>query len=112
MNHLIGEKIRSLREEKRLSQEEIGNILGISRQRMGRIENGESDISYKMICRIADILGVLPSDITDVAIEGKSLGMLLRNSGESKLNSECEKLFDIIDILYAHKNIYVRTTRR
>ncbi len=112
MNHSIGEKIRSLREEKRKSQEELGNALGISRQRMGRIENGEADTSYEMICKIANILEVSPKTITDAAIEEKSLGRLFRSSGESKFNEECEKLFNIIDVLYAHKNIYMRTTRR
>ncbi|HOA80130.1 MAG TPA: helix-turn-helix transcriptional regulator [Defluviitaleaceae bacterium] len=111
MNAAIGARIRELRESKKLSQEDVATKLGFSRQRLGRIENGDVDISYATICKIADILGVLPSQITSAAEERSSLGMLFRKGDMSKINEECEKLFDILDTIYAHRNIYMRTKK-
>ena len=91
MNAAIGARIRELRESKKLS-EDVATKLGFSRQRLGRIENGDVDISYATICKIADILGVLPSQITSAAEERSSLGMLFRKGDMSKINEECEKL--------------------
>ncbi|MDD4778799.1 MAG: helix-turn-helix transcriptional regulator [Fermentimonas sp.] len=109
MNAAIGERIRYLRDMKKLSQGEVAERLGFSRQRLGRLENGDTDISYDVICKIADILNVSPSQITSAAEERSSLGMLFRKGNTSKFNSECEKLFDIIDTIYAQRNIYIRT---
>lgn len=109
MNTAIGTRIREIRDMKKMSQEEVANKLGFSRQRLGRLENGESDISYSVICKIAGILKVLPSQITDVAEDRSPLGMLFRREGSKKFNSQCETLFDILDSIYAQKNIYIRT---
>ena len=40
----IGQKIRILREEKKLTQEELANICGISRVTLGKVEKGELEI--------------------------------------------------------------------
>ena len=37
----IGQKIKVLREEKKLTQEELANICGISRVTLGKVEKGE-----------------------------------------------------------------------
>lgn len=111
MNDAIGSRIRTLRDGKKLSQEDVAQKLGFSRQRFGRLENGESDISYATILEIADILNVAPAEITNAAEEQKSLGKLFRKGDEEKLNAECEKLFNMIDLIYAHKNLYIRTRR-
>jgi transcriptional regulator with XRE-family HTH domain len=109
MNAAIGARIRELREMRKLSQKDVAEKLGFSRQRVGRLEDGDADISYTIICKIADILDVPPSQITSAAEERSSLGMLFRRGDVCSLNAECEKLFDILDTIYAHRNIYVRT---
>ena len=48
MKLLIGEQIRKLREARKVTQEEISDALGMSRQRFARIEKGITDISLKM----------------------------------------------------------------
>lgn len=111
MNAAIGARIRELRELKKLSQKDVAEKLGYSRQRVGRMEDGDADISYATICKIADILDVSPPQITSAADEERSLGMLFRKGEQSSLSAECEKLFDILDTIYAHRDIYVRTQK-
>ena len=54
----IGHKIRILREEKKLTQEELANICGISRVTLGKVEKGElGNTSVKTLDLILDSLG-------------------------------------------------------
>ena len=54
----IGQKIRTLREEKKITQEELSNICGISRVTFGKIEKGElGNTSVKTLDLILDSLG-------------------------------------------------------
>ncbi|RXI35624.1 hypothetical protein CP986_05875 [Arcobacter aquimarinus] len=54
----IGQKIKVLREEKELTQEELANICGISRVTLGKVEKGElGNSSVKTLDLILDSLG-------------------------------------------------------
>lgn len=53
MNLKIGEKIRSLRKERNLSQESLAQYLGISFQSVSKWENGTSLPDVTMIPAIA-----------------------------------------------------------
>ena len=59
MNLIVGNKLKKLRKQKGLTQEQMGDLLAISQSAYARIENGESQswAGYiKKICRIFDIL--------------------------------------------------------
>lgn len=55
---IIYENIRKYRSMLGLSQENIATELGITQKHYSRIERGETEISFKMLCKIADILGI------------------------------------------------------
>jgi transcriptional regulator with XRE-family HTH domain len=55
---VIYENIRKMRSLNGLSQENMAMELGITQKHYSRIERGEVDISYRMLCKIADILKV------------------------------------------------------
>ncbi len=55
---LLGQQIRRLREEKRLSQEEFAGLADIDRAYYGGIERGERNVAAINIIKIADALGV------------------------------------------------------
>ena len=59
MKALLGEQIRKIREMHNVTQEQIAEELGMSRQRFARIEKGLSDISYDVIVAIANFLEIL-----------------------------------------------------
>lgn len=59
----FGVKIKRLRIEKGMSQEEVANAAGIERSYMGAIERGERNPSYDKILSIAKAIKVKPSDL-------------------------------------------------
>lgn len=60
---LIGERIRSIRKEKKLSQEELANLCDIELSQINRIELGKINTSISHLLLIAHHLGVLPEDL-------------------------------------------------
>lgn len=52
------EKMREIREARKLSQEAVAINLGISTNAYAKIERGESDISISRLQQIANVLGV------------------------------------------------------
>ena len=54
----IGKNIKSLREEKKLSQDQLAEMLFVTRQTISNYETGRSRPDVEMLARIADILGV------------------------------------------------------
>lgn len=108
MSYAIGKRINEIRLQKKVNQEEIANVLGISRQRFARIENGQSDISYAMLVKTADFLAVPVSDITSVD-EEVDLKIYFRDLENSEnVNDSVEKIVDIIKTFHAHEKLYNR----
>jgi transcriptional regulator with XRE-family HTH domain len=54
----IIERVKSSREEKRITQLEMANKLGLSLVSYSKIERGKTDLSVKRLFEIAEILGV------------------------------------------------------
>lgn len=65
---MLGEKIRNLRKENKISQEELANKLGVSRQSISLWENDQTMPSMDNIIAIANIFGVS----TDVLLKENS----------------------------------------
>ncbi|MGE3744910.1 MAG: helix-turn-helix domain-containing protein [Sphingomonadaceae bacterium] len=59
----IGDAIRALRAQQGMSQEELASRSGIDRGHMGRLERGERNLSILNLFKVAEGLGVKPSDI-------------------------------------------------
>jgi transcriptional regulator with XRE-family HTH domain len=59
---LIGARVRSLREGRRMSQTTLGAAIGVSFQQVQKYERGANRIAASTLFQIARILGVSPSD--------------------------------------------------
>lgn len=59
----FGAAIREIRQECGLSQEELALEAGLDRSYFGGVERGERNVSLANLFRIADALGVRPSEI-------------------------------------------------
>ena len=55
---IFGSNIRRLRKEKKLTQEKLAEVLGISTKHMGEIESGKSFISGELMDSIVEYFGV------------------------------------------------------
>ncbi len=59
----LGKKIRALRKERRLTQEELGELAGLSYKFIGEVERGVVNISLDSIVKISNALGVEPQEL-------------------------------------------------
>ena len=54
---LIGEAIKQARKSKNLTQEELGNLIGVQRAQISRIENGKN-ITFSTIAKVFKAMGI------------------------------------------------------
>jgi len=55
---LLGSRIKSLRVQKGLSQDKLGELSGLNGKYLGEVERGNSNISITNLSKISDVLGV------------------------------------------------------
>ena len=55
---LLGNRIKSLRVQKGLSQDKLGELLGMNGKYLGEVERGNSNISITNLSKISDVLEV------------------------------------------------------
>lgn len=56
---IMGSRIKKLREERRMTQEELGKILGVQKSAVAKYENGKvSNMKRSSIKKLADFFGV------------------------------------------------------
>ena len=66
----IGQRVTALRKREGISQQELADRAGLTRQHIGRIEKGELvSVTYVTIQQIAEALG-MTVDIVDPRLEG------------------------------------------
>ena len=61
----LGKRIRALREERNISQEELADRADIHRNYISQIEGGKRNISFYKLVKIARALQVRPSKLID-----------------------------------------------
>lgn len=96
----IGEKIYNLRKKKNLSQEDLANILNVSRQTISKWETGESNPDIDKIVPLCNFFEIS----TDEFLKGRDIVYERKLSKEKKKNkaltfSLCLIIFGIMIIL-------------
>lgn len=102
MNELLGGRIKALRSAANLTQEQVAEQIGVSRQKYARIENGANSITLDILSKIAEILKVSVGDITRVLDEQP---IVEYRGGEG---SSSNQIFEMLDLFYANKHMYNR----
>ena len=69
---LLGQALRSLREEQGLTIDELATASAVHRQRIHALETGYLDPTYELLLALADALGVQPSALIIRAEELKT----------------------------------------
>jgi len=106
MNEILGARIRSLRESKGFTQEQIADKMNCSRQKYARLEKGLLDISYASISIIAQVLGVKTEEITSSVNNICKEEPMFRGDDESLLMDKFEYISNMLDTFYAHRKLY------
>lgn len=60
---LLGARLAKLRKERGWSQEQLALESGIARSYLGGIERGQRNVALLNICKLADTLGIEPSEL-------------------------------------------------
>lgn len=68
--YFVGEAIRKMRQAQNLTQEQLGERIGVQKAQISRLEKGTSVITLPTISRIFQALGVT-SGILDLGMGGK-----------------------------------------
>lgn len=87
MNELtmkLGERIRHLRKEKGLTQEELGELVDLHANYIGQVERGEKNLTIDTLAKVTIGLGV-------------SLEQLFRFLDPIKTKDELSELFELLD---------------
>ena len=80
----IGEKIRSIRKEKGLTQQALGQLLGVTQATVGQYETNTNPPKIETLQRIAAALGV-------------SVGQLIPPAADQEPDREYERVCDALD---------------
>ena len=54
---LLGQAIKQARQERKLTQEELGKLVGVRKAQISKIENSTTDARFTTILRVFDALG-------------------------------------------------------
>ncbi len=105
MNNLklqFGKRIKELRERKKLSQEQLAEMVNMESRHISRIETGNSFTTIENINNIANALNVTISEIFNFnhKQERKILENELINIIKNADNSELEQLYRIIKSVF------------
>ena len=100
MNELLGGRIKTLRCAENLTQEQVAEQIGISRQKYARIESGVNNITLDVLSKIANVLKVQVGDITKVLDENPVVEYRV---GAETASSKV--IFDMLDLFYANKHL-------
>lgn len=113
--------IRKLREEKRWSQEEMANRVGMSKNGYAKVERGESRPSLERLEKITQVLGI---EMTELFNENKKSVVLISENSQNSANyyssdqqliAEVERLkleLSYKDIIIAQKDEQIALLRQ
>ena len=98
-------KIKELRNEKNLSQKDMADMLGISRQALANYESGRREPDNIMLIKIADILGTSVDNILDRVplVETDEFAYALYNETKELTEEDKQQLIKMAQFLRAQR---------
>ena len=97
----MGERIRKIRNELKLTKEALGKRIGVTGQFLGVVEKGKSSMSYDKLKKLCDISGYS----ADYILFGKSQKSLneakelLNEFSEKQIYAACEVIKNMANIV-------------
>jgi transcriptional regulator with XRE-family HTH domain len=81
----VGDRLRSFRTARRLSQRDLGDRVGVTASFLSQLENGRTNASIATLRRLAEALGVRLSDLVEAG--PIPTGRLLRHADRPQLSA-------------------------
>lgn len=109
----IGEKIRSARLAKGMTQEELGKILGVQKSAIAKYESGRVvNIKRSTLKKISDVLGIRPSELIFEGELQKNPAELAERHFEMVMDEDLNEIFDDLKFLDARERQIVKDLAR
>lgn len=109
MNTLVANKLKTLRKQKGLSQEEVADYLHISQPTYARIEKGESSSWASYITNICNLYEIAPEEL--LKQESIQIGTIKDTNGavfnNGTINNLSEKLIEQYELRLQEKDTYI-----
>jgi len=99
----LGEKLRQLRVERKLTQEAVAEALHVSRPKYNRIEQGGNDPSLVELNRLALLFHTTVSELLVEEDEGEPMLSFYRSEEDSP---EIDYINDVIDMFFKNKLVH------
>lgn len=97
----IGSNIREYRVLQKLSQQQIAEYLGVTREFISLIESGKRDISINNLTKLADLFGIELSDLIEEDSEVQDINLALAfRANDSSVDLESIASFKRIVLNY------------
>lgn len=106
MNEILGARIRSLRESKGFTQEQMAENMKCSRQKYARLEKGLIDISYASLITVSQVMGIAVEEITSSVNSVAQEQPMFRANNNSVEEDKFEFINKMLDTFYAHRKLY------
>ncbi len=105
--HKLAERIKKMREDRELSQEELAAMLGVPRPSISQIESGQRDISSIELAKLAKIFEISVDDLLSPDLDEKECKEIKREPKTPKFDKEKFKqvLLYILDKCGAKANV-------
>lgn len=97
---LVGERLKKLRLSKQLSQQELGNLLGITKVSICGYENGTRTPSLDILCEMARVFGVSTDYLLGMEIP------IIDTDNKQFIGSVSREDINIIYSLRRYPNLY------
>lgn len=105
MNKLLGRVINHLRKQHGLTQQDLADRLGMSRQKYARIENGVNDITLNLLVKLAEIFHTTVAALTEAA---EQQSVTFCRISEQADEDGIQIVHDMLDLFYANKHVHER----
>lgn len=89
IDQLIGARLKEVRKQQRLTQEDLAEKLGVSFQQVQKYENGKNRISFASIYELSNYLNISLEDFMNGVEDNAASGM--NDNPQSKLDKIADK---------------------
>lgn len=112
MNTLVANKLRLLRKQKGLSEEEVSDYLHISQPTYARIEKGESSSWASYITNICDLYEIAPEELLKQDTNTFNQTNTKGSNNGIVINNLSEKLIEQYELRLKEKDNYIAKLER
>ena len=98
-NEIVGQNIRLFREKMGLTQEQMSNYLGISRETMNYFENGKRSIPTEIISKASDLFGIEEYDLFENETDEQYINLAFSFRAEQILVEDLKQIAEFRKIV-------------